>query len=103
MKYASSSYSYKATSGGSVGYSIGGNVGNLGGQHFIRIKGGAGTGSKVWDTSGLGGAFSDFNMMSNGSGIYTGTSGAITSITVLVLESTFSTSGNSITLYGSAT
>lgn len=103
MKYGSSSFSSKATSASSVGYSIGGNVGDSGGQHFIRIKGGAGTGSKVWDTSGLGGAFSDLHMISSGSGIYTGTSGAITSITVLVLESTFSTSGNSITLYGSAT
>jgi hypothetical protein len=61
-----------------------------------------GTGSKTWVCSGLGGGFGDLNLMASTQGIYTGTTGAITSLTFLLTENGFASSGNTIIIYGSA-
>ena len=102
VKYGTNSFNYQGTgSGANVGYSIGGNVGNYGGSHFIKIFGASGTGSKTWVCAGLGGGFGDYNLIGNTVGIYTGTTGAVTSLT-FSLPAGFAASGNKIILYGSA-
>jgi hypothetical protein len=100
--YSTGSFSYQGSgTGANVGYSIGGQAGNYGGQHMIKIFGGLGTGSKTWVCSGLGGAFGSFDALSNTTGIYTGTTGAITSLTISLPTGGFASSGNTINLYGS--